>query len=160
MRLAFSRAGISFSIMNKTKLFSTVLATVFALSGCSIFEDPTPETISVQMTGSAGMEVLAIYSQLFVAGINQETSTTQVRLSGADSVMQTLPIDTIINIATSRQLFLQVETMPGDTANVQVRIDIDSRNILSREGLIFPGTPWRYVYQFNRQLTDAVEVVF
>lgn len=146
--------------MNRTKIFSAVLAAAFAFTGCSLFEDPTPETISIQITGSTGTPVLAIYSQVFVAGVNRETDITEVRLSGADSVMQTLPIDTIINIRTSRQLFLQVETMPTDTANVSVRVDINSRNILSRTGFIFPDVPFRYVYQFNRPLTDVVEVVF
>lgn len=146
--------------MNRTKLISAVLAAVFVSAGCSIFEDPTPETISIQLTGSTGTQVLAIYSQFFVAGINRETDVTEVRLSGADSVMQTLPIDTIINIRESRQLFLQVETMPGDTANVSVRVDVNSRNVLDRSGFIFPDIPFRYVYQFNRPLTDVVEVVF
>ncbi|NNF14626.1 MAG: hypothetical protein HKN72_15470 [Gemmatimonadetes bacterium] len=146
--------------MNRTKLFSAVLAAAFASTGCSIFEDPTPETISVQLTGSAGTTVLAIYSQVFVAGVNRETDITEVRLSGADSVMQTLPIDTIVDIAASRQFFLQIETMPGDTADVRVQIDVDSRNVVNSSGLIFPGLPWRYVYQFNRPLTDVVEVVF
>ena len=160
MRLAFFRGVISFSTMNRAKLLSAVLAAVVASTGCSIFEDPTPETISIQITGSTGTPVLAIYSQVFVAGVNRETDITEVRLSGADSVMQTLPIDTIINIRASRQLFLQVETMPTDTANVSVRVDINSRNILNRTGFIFPDVPFRYVYQFNRPLTDVVEVVF
>lgn len=146
--------------MNRTKLFAAVLGAAFLSTGCSLFEDPTPETISIQITGSTGTPVLAIYSQVFVAGVNRETDITEVRLSGADSVMQTLPIDTIINIRTSRQLFLQVETMPTDTANVSVRVDINSRNILNRTGFIFPDVPFRYVYQFNRPLTDVVEVVF
>jgi len=138
-----------------------VVATIFGvLTACDIFESPTPEAISVQMTGSAGTEVLAIYSQVFVAGINRETNTTEVRLSGADSVMQSLPIDTIIDIAASRQFFLQVETMANDTVDVAVQIEVDGRNVLESSGLIFPGDPWRYVYQFNRPLTDVVEVVF
>ena len=146
--------------MNRITLITAVLVAAFVSTGCSIFEDPTPETISIQITGSNGTEVLGIYSQVFVAGINQETDVTEVRLSGADSVMQTLPIDTIINIRTSRQLFLQVETMPGDTAHVTVRVDVNSRNILNRAGFIFPDVPFRYVYQFTRPLPDVVAVVF
>lgn len=141
---------------------SSALALVLsATAACGIFEDPTPETISVEMSGSSGTEVMAIYSQIFVAGVNQQTSTTEVRIQQADTVFETLPIDTIVDIRESRQFFFQVQTMPEqDTIAVNVRVDVDSRNLVASQGLIFPDDPWRYVYQFNRPLTSIVEVVF
>ena len=41
----------------------------------------------------------------------------------------------------------------------QARVDIDGRNVLNNEGLIFPDAPWNYVYQFNQLLTESVEVI-
>ena len=146
--------------MDYFKRFSALVLLVGVTTACGIFEDPTPETISVRMTGPADAQVRAIYAQVFVAGINPETSTTEVRVTSSDTVLQLLPIDTIIDIAESRQLFLQVETVPMDTIEVAVRVDVDTRNILERQGLIFPEEPFRYVYQFNRPLTEVVEVVF
>ncbi len=160
MRLAFFRPVVSFLVMNRMKSLVVGLVLLGGVAACGIFEDPSPENISILMTGSDGTEVMAIYSQVFTAGINQETSTTEVEITESDTVFDVLPLDTIIDIEESRQLFLQVETMPTDTAQVQVRVDVDGRNVLAREGAIFPGTPWRYVYQFNRPLTDVVEVVF
>ena len=160
MRLAFFMGVISFPGMNRTKRLSTLLLAAGVAAACGIFEDPSPETISIQMTGSAGSEVMAIYSQEFVAGINQETGGTEVRVQNSDTAFQTLPLDTIVNIARSTQLFVQVETTPTDTISVDVRVDVDDRNILQRSGAIFPDTPWRYVYQFNRPLPDVVEVIF
>lgn len=147
--------------MNIITRFSALALVLSATTACGIFDDPTPETISVQMSGSSGSEVLAIYSQIFVAGVNQETSTTEVRIQQADTVLETLPIDTIVDIRESRQFFLQVETLPGqDSLSVAVRVDLDTRNLHEAEGLIFEDDPWRYVYQFNRPLTSVVEVVF
>lgn len=144
--------------MNRRRI--AVLALLAGAGACGIFEDPTPETISIQVTQDDGTPVMAIFSKVFVAGINRETDVTEVRVTSADTVMTTLPIDTIIDIRVERQLFLQVETMPGDTASVQFRVDLDARNVLNRQGLIFEELPLRYVYQFNRPLTDVVEVVF
>lgn len=131
-----------------------------ALAACSIFEDPTPETVAIRMTGSNGTQVMAIYAQEFTAGVNEETSTTEVRIGSSDTVMAALPIDTIVDIVESRQLFLQVEALADDTADVGVTVDLDTRNLVNESGLIFPGEPWRFVYQFNRPLTSVVEVVF
>ncbi|MDH3270378.1 MAG: hypothetical protein OEN56_03545 [Gemmatimonadota bacterium] len=144
--------------MNRLKTVSILTAALTALGACQVFEDPSPEQISIQLSGSNGTQVMAIYSQIFTAGVD-EAGVTLVQVADADTVFQVLPIDTIVDIAASRQMFLQVETMPNDTVDVDVQIRIDSRSVLSRSGLIFPGIPWRYVYQFNRPLTQFVEVV-
>ena len=146
--------------MNNFKRFSALVLSLGTFTACGIFEDPTPETLSLRMSGPPDAEVMAIFAQVFVAGINQETNTTEVRVTSSDTVIQTLPLDTVIDIAESRQLFVQVETIPADTIQVAVRVDVDTRNVFDREGVIFPEGPFRYVYQFNRPLTEVVEVVF
>lgn len=132
------------------------LVLLASASACSLFQDQSPEFLSFRLEGSAGEQVLAIYSTAFVAGVN-EVGVTEVRIFSSDSVLATLPIDTTFNIAANQQFFVQVE--PVDTVDVDVRIEIDGRNVLDNDGLIFPQSPWRYVYQFNQLLTELVEVI-
>ena len=129
-----------------------------AVGACSIFEDQSPENLEFRLTGSSGMQVQAIYSTQFIAGVTEQ-GVTEVRIFTADTVMQTLPIDTVVNIAENLQFFVEILPMPGDTLDVGVDIEIDGRGILERAGFIFPDSPWRYVYQFNQRLTEAVEVI-
>ena len=144
--------------MTTYKKAALTLAIVSALGACEVFQDQSPENLSLRMTGSAGSQVTAIYSTEFVAGVS-EVNVTQVRVFSSDTVVHTLPIDTVINIVANKQFFVQVETMLNDTVDVRVRVDIDGRNVLDSEGFIFPLTPWIYVYQFNQLLTDVVEVI-
>ncbi|MEM7415451.1 MAG: hypothetical protein AAF389_08140 [Gemmatimonadota bacterium] len=142
--------------MKITRRFGPLLALMVAVSACEIFEDQSPENLSFRLTGSAGTQVTAIYSTRFVAGVD-EFGVTTVRVFGSDTVVHTLPIDTVISIAANQQFFVQVQ--PADTVDVQARVDIDGRNVLDNEGFIFPDSPWNYVYQFNQLLTEVVEVV-
>ncbi len=129
-----------------------------ALAACSVFEDQSPENLGFRLEGQPGTTVMAIYSTEFVAAVN-EVQVTQVRVFRSDTVMATLPIDTIISIVENQQFFVQIEPMPADTVNAVVRVDVDGRTLVDNSGLIFPESPWNYVYQFNQLLTDLVEVV-
>jgi hypothetical protein len=143
------------------KTFRTIgvaLALVAVLGACEVFQNQSPENLALRMTGSTGAQVVAIYSTAFVAGVN-EVNVTQVRIFTADTVVHTLPIDTVISIAANQQFFAQVSTVQGDTVDVAVRIEIDGRNVLDSNGLIRPDVPWIYVYQFNQLLTDVIEVI-
>ena len=144
--------------MKQTIRFSLLLGAALAAGACSIFEDQTPENISFRLTGSTGLQVQAVYSTRFVAGLTEE-GVTEVRIFSADTVLQTLPIDTTVHSTENRQVFVELLSTGPDTLPVAVDVDIDGRGVLEREGLIFPATPWRYVYQFNQLLTSVVEVV-
>ncbi len=144
--------------MKKLKGIGMALTLLVAVAGCEVFQDQTPENISLRVTGSAGTQVMVIYSKQFVAGVDQ-LGVTQVEVFGSDTVFHVLPIDTIINIALEQRFFVQIETMPTDTISVDVRVDVDGRNVVDRSGGIFPGVPWRYVYQFNQALTSVIEVI-
>ena len=134
---------------------AVVLASVTA---CDILEDQSPDDISFRMSGSDGRVVSVIYSQDFIAGVD-DLNVTQVQVFSSDTVLHVLPIDTIINITRERRFFVQVETAPMDTVVVDVRIQVDGRGLVNTSGGIFPGTPWRYVYEFNQVLTDVIEVI-
>ncbi len=133
-----------------------VAAVLAAVTACAIFQDQSPDDISFRMSGSDGQVVTVIYSQEFVAGVD-EANVTQVEVFASDTVMHVLPIDTIIDIASERRLFVQVAT--ADTVVVDVRIEVDGRSVVDISGGIFPDVPWRYVYQFNQLFTDVIEVI-
>ena len=137
-----------------------VAATALLAGACEIFEDGTPTQIFFEMEGEeGGLQVRVIYSKDFVAGVD-EMGVTHVQVFASDTVLHTLPIDTVINIADEQQWFVQAETLAGDTLAVNVVVDVDDRNLVSRFGGIFPNEPFRYVYVFNQRLTESVDVTF
>ena len=130
------------------------------LSGaCSAFEDPTPNNITFRMSGTSGTIVEAIYSTQFIAGVD-DANTTHVQIYQADTVQQTLPIDTVIDIAVDRRFFVQIAPVSVAQTSVQVRVDVDDRNVLNDSGDVFASDPWRYVYLFNQQVSRIIDVVF
>jgi hypothetical protein len=144
--------------MNTVKNIIAFVALVGAATGCDAFRDPTPRNVSFRMSGSDGNVVAVIYSTAFTAGVD-EFGVTRVEVFVSDTVMHTLPIDTIISIVLERRLFLQVMPAPTDTLSVAVRIDVDGRVQVDTSGRIFPESPWRYVYQYNTPFTDDIELI-
>lgn len=133
------------------------LATV--MSGCEIFENQTPEFIAFRMSGEAGDQVTVVYSKAFVAAVN-ELGTTQLEVFQADTVVHTLPIDTIIDVRIERQLFLRAYPLElGDTIPVSVNVDVNDRSIFDRSGDLLPDDPWHFLYQFNAPPTQTIEIV-
>lgn len=128
-------------------------------AGCSIFDDPTPENVFLRMTGPAGLQVEIIYSRDFVAGVD-ERGVTEVQVFDRDTVRQALPLDTAVNISEDRRLFVQIAPIDVAQATVELKVDIDDRNMLRDTGAIFAEEPWRWVYHFNHKLTREVDVVF
>lgn len=137
-------------------LRTAALLGLLAAPACQVFEDQSPENVNFRLSGTAGETVRAVYSTEFIAGVTDE-GVTQVRVFGADTVLQTLPIDTTVSIVENQQFF--VEILPPDSVVVSVRVEIDGRQVLEDSGFILPVSPWRYVYQFNQLLTQVVEVV-
>ena len=142
--------------------FAVALAAAATLlaGACEIFEDGTPTQIFFGMEGEVGgLQARVIYSKDFIAGVD-EMGITHVQVFSSDTVLHTLPIDTVINIAAEQQWFVQVETLAGDTLAVNVVVDVDDRNLVSRFGGIFPDEPFLYVYVYNQVLTESVDVTF
>ena len=142
------------------RFFGALLAAALLVAtACEIFGDGTPSQIFFEMEGEAGLQAKVIYSRDFVAGID-EMGVTHVQVFSSDTVLHTLPIDTVMSIEAEQQWFVQVETVAGDTLAVTVKVDVDSRTLVSRFGGIFPSQPWRYVYVFNQQLSESLDVSF
>ncbi|MDP2955125.1 MAG: hypothetical protein Q8N53_01785, partial [Longimicrobiales bacterium] len=95
--------------------------------GCGWFEDPTPENIRFRMSGDVGARVQVVYSTQFVAAVD-ELGITRVSLFWADTLAQTLPVDTTLYIGIDRRYFVQVLPSAAASITVDVRVDVDDRN--------------------------------
>ena len=126
-------------------------------AGCSLFEDPTPDHISVRVSGGAPVEI--VYSKQFVSGIDEQ-GVTRVQVFSTDTVFQALPLDTVIDISAERQFFVQITPTTSGTITVDTRVDVDDRTLVNASADMISSNPWRYVYQFNQQVTRIVDVVF
>lgn len=138
----------------------TLLA-AFALTitACGIVEEKWPTEVAFEMRGDAGSRAKVIYSTNFVAGVDVE-GVTQVSVLSSDTVLRTLPLDTVMSIAREQKWLVQVETVAGDTLDVSVAVEVDGRNLISESGGIFPDTPWHFVYVFRQKLTRRLDVRF
>jgi hypothetical protein len=145
--------------MNRFSRFSAAAALLVSLAGCGLFEDQIPEDIFFRMSGPTGSQVTVIYSKQFVAGVN-EIGQTRLEVFGADTVVHTLPIDTVIDVRLEQRLFLRASPLAAsDTLAVDARVDVDGRNIYSDQGDLFPLVPWQFFYQYNVTFTQDVEVI-
>ncbi len=141
------------------RIWLLVLGVIWGTAACGAFEDPSPKTLTFRMTGETGKQAEVIYSTQFVAGVD-EVGTTRVTIFRSDTVVHTLPIDTVFDIEIDRQWFVLVLPTGNDTLSVDVTVDVNNRNLLRESGGIFPDAPWTFVYMFNRPLTRDIDVVF
>lgn len=138
---------------------SLAAALAVTAASCGILEEKWPTEVAFEMRGSAGRQAMAIYSRNFVAGVDVE-GVTQVSVLSSDTVLHTLPIDTMMSIAAAQKWLVQVEVLAGDTLDVNVSVEVDGRSLISESGGIFPDAPWHFVYVFRQKLTRRVDVRF
>ena len=149
--------------MKTLKRFFGLVLLMSLIAACEVFQDLTPKFITVRMSGPVGQTVSIVYSKEFIAGVD-EMDVTRVAIYRADTVLHTLPFDTIIDVRIERRLFLQAEVSAVDAVNVDVAIaaiselGADGRTLYDRAGDLFPDIPWRFLYQFNHSFTDVIEV--
>ncbi|MDE0897981.1 MAG: hypothetical protein OSA81_03100 [Longimicrobiales bacterium] len=143
--------------MKTLKRFFGLVLLMSLIAACEVFQDLTPKFITVRMSGPVGQTVSIVYSKEFIAGVD-EMDVTRVAIYRADTVLHTLPFDTIIDVRIERRLFLQAEVSAVDAVNVDVAIAADGRTLYDRAGDLFPDIPWRFLYQFNHSFTDVIEV--
>jgi hypothetical protein len=139
-----------------------LLIAVFALStlgwGCSAFEDPTPDNIAFSLRGETGREVQLVFSSQFIATVD-EFGVTGIRVFASDTILRSIPVDTVVNISVDRRFFIEILPVDADSISVDVIVDVDNRNLVAESGGILAVDPWRFVYQFNVRLTRQVEVI-
>ena len=140
------------------RLMLAVLAPL-AMGACNFTTDTTPTLISLEVSGSEGETVKLIATSFFVAA-EDEFGTIQVSILLSDTLVMTLPFDTVFNIEIDRQMFFQMSPAVEDELDVRVQIHVDDRTLLNDRGLIFLVSPWRFVYLFNRVFgSDNIDVV-
>ncbi len=139
------------------RLVTGFLAFGAVFGGCEAFRDPTPRNVIFEMRGETGKQVRLIYSKQFIAAIT-ETGVTQVQVVRSDTVVHTLPFDTVIDISVERRWFAQAEPIGMDTLDVTVVVDVDNRNLVNESGGVFPEIPWRFAYAFNHRFSRSLDV--
>ena len=142
----------------RSRALAAALAAL-VVGACGLFEDTRPSMLSFRMSRDDGSQALAVYATDFVAGVDVN-GTTRVQVFDSDTVLHTLPFDTVFDIGAEQQWFVQVQSVAGDTLDVSVYVGVDGRDILSESGGIFPNEPWNYVYVFNQTLGTEIDVTF
>ena len=143
-------------------LRASVLAasSALVLSGCSIFDDPSPHDISVQFSGGEGTPVEVIYSKQFQAGVD-ESGGTHVQIFLADTVLQVLPVDTVVSVEVEQRIFVQLMPVEADVhLALEAHVRVDGRSVVADSRTVDSANPWRYVYVFNQPVSPIVDVVF
>lgn len=128
-------------------------------TACELFEDPTPNEVRVVIDGDAGATVRVVKSTAFVAGVNN-LGVTRVEIIVSDTAAATLPFQGTYGISGDYQFFVEVSRMDADIANFRMRVYVDQDKEFDHGGILIPGGPYRFLYQFNRFFTDVLEVVF
>ncbi|MEZ4414571.1 MAG: hypothetical protein R3E10_02340 [Gemmatimonadota bacterium] len=134
------------------------------LPACSWFEDPTPDTVRVLVTGDASTPAALIVSQSFNAGLTERGSTA-VSLFAADTLIRTLPFDTVINLVggidqgDAKRFFFEAQRDQENLSNVQVRIYLDSDLRFDVGGPLTSQEIYRWAYIFNQLFTNVIEVI-
>jgi hypothetical protein len=125
---------------------------------CGWFDDPAPDRARVVVEGEAGKEVRLIISTQFVASVNDQ-GQTRVVLFQADTVIVTLPFETVYTIEEDHQFFSETARLEADLQNVRVQIYLDHRKEFDAGGPLLPDQPYRFVYTFNRATTRDIVVL-
>jgi hypothetical protein len=138
----------------------TVFVLVVALlaSGCEWFEDPRPNEARLVIQGDAGKQVRLITSTKFVAAVN-EAGQTRVVLFQADTVFTTLPIDRSITIGGDERFFAETARLDSDLQAVRMQVFLDRNKRFDEDGPLIAGSPYRFVYTFNQQVTQDIVVI-
>ena len=130
------------------------------LAGCGIFgDDPTPEFITMQVSGDTGSPVTLVLSTFFNTGID-ELGVNRVNLGFADTLDVVLPWDTVVDVRIQQRFFAELTAPALDTANARMLVDVDGRSLFDDTRAISADDPFRFLYLFNVRTTGTNIEVF
>lgn len=136
-----------------------VLALFSALCGaCGWFDEPVPDRARMVIDGEAGKEVRIIISTRFVAAVN-EIGQTRVVLFEADTIVATLPYETVYTIGEDQRFFSETARLEADLQSIRVQVYLDNRKEFDQGGQLLLDQPYRFVYTFNQAVTRDVVVL-
>jgi len=155
-REATMTRGPGDGVMRRTAVLLLALAVG---GGCSWFEDPSPEEARVLISGDPAAPIELIVSSRFVAGVNED-GLTRVVIIESDTILTALPFDRKFDIRGDYRFFAQAARRDADIGSMRMQVFIDSRQEFDADGPLVVDGPFRFVFQFNQFLTDAIDVVF
>jgi hypothetical protein len=137
-----------------------LFCSLFALGGCGIFgDDPTPEFVTMRVTGEAPGPVSLVLSTFFNTGVD-ELGINRVSLGFADTLSVALPWDTVVDVRVQQRFFAEITAPEADTANARLAVDVDGRSVFDETRLVSAADPFRFLYLFNAQQTGTNIEVF
>ena len=132
----------------------------FVFSACSWFDDPSPDSIRVQLEGTAGDSLTLITSTEFFATTN-EAGQVGVQIFVSDTLQVTLPYDETWDIRGDQRFFML--GTPADTLSpgvmVRLRVNLDSDEALDRQVNAVIENPLQFVYLFNQQIVQDFDIL-
>ena len=140
----------------------TTFALLLALAmggGCSWFEDPSPEEARILISGDPDTPIELIVSSRFTAGVS-DAGVTRVVIVESDTILTTLPFDRKFDIRGDYKFFVQAARRDADVGSLRMQVFIDSQREFDEDGPLVANGPFRFVFQFNQFLTDAIDVTF
>lgn len=138
------------------RLLVVGLLTVVAVGGCGLFDDPSPETVVLSLSGDAGQTVEVLMSKQFLTGVN-EFGVTQVQLFLGDTLYRALPWDTSVSIAREQRFFVRVLDADSVETQLQMRVTIDNGQEFEKSGVA--SDAFQFVFTFNQPITNVIEVL-
>lgn len=129
------------------------------LSACGMFDDLRPVDARVSIDGEPGTRVEVITSSTFVSGIT-ESGVTQVSVIVSDTVYPALPFDETYRIAVDQRFLVILSHFQEDIDSVHMQVFINDDRKFNEGGALLPELPYRFLYTFNQQVTDVIDVVF
>ncbi len=136
-----------------------VLALALSFTGCSWFEDPSPDNARVVVQGRAGGMVRLTTSSKFVSGVN-ELGVTRVVVFESDSLVRAVPFDAEFRIRGDNRFFAEARWIGQDVDSIRVRVYLDDRVVFDESGPLINGSPYRFVWTLNQAVTQLIEVIF
>lgn len=139
------------------RAFVLILASALA-GACGWFDEPAPDRARLVIEGEAGKEIRIIVSTRFVAAVN-EIGQTRVVLFQADTIVATLPYETVYTIGEDQRFFSETARLEADLQSIRVQIYLDNRKEFDQGGQLLLDQPYRFVYTFNQPVTRDVVVL-
>jgi hypothetical protein len=135
-----------------------LVAAALLAGGCGLLEDPSPNEARLVIQGEAGKPVRVIISTEFVATVN-ELEQTRVVIFVADTVVTTLPYETVYSIEDDQRFFAEAAWLDADLESVQMQVYIDRQKEFDQGGMLLEDQPYRFVYTFNQALTQDIVIL-
>ncbi|HUG14089.1 MAG TPA: hypothetical protein VMM78_03640, partial [Thermomicrobiales bacterium] len=117
--------------------------------GCDLLTDPSPDEARLVIQGEAGKPVRVIISTVFVAQVD-ENQRTRVVIIEADTMVTTLPYETVYAIDEDQRFFAEAARLDDDLETVHMQVFIDRRMEFDEGGVLLESHPYRFVYTFNQ----------